>query len=647
MNNKTEEKKRPAYPGFSLIFDKKPFYSENSPFEEKDGGRVFYPGGGVEITQIIREYPDFDAVEWTLYFKNTSQKNSPVLEKINDCDAVIPLPDDAPLQKGFLPGEDQAHVISFSGAVEGKYYSENDEMSATEFSRKKDYLNRARHYENAGGRSSNAMMPFFIAENSHSGAYIAVGWTGDWRADFERVPGGARVRTGLKNAAFYLLPGEEVRTGSVLVIRYKKGECAHNKFRALIRKHFSHAACAKSGEKLLAAELWGGLPSGEMKRRIRLFRDHEVNFEQFWIDAGWYGRCADCRDPYTGDWSRRTGEWQVNERVHPALLDDVAEETSLSGAGLMLWIEPERAVEGVPILKEHPEYFLRKKLPDGSTDPTAILNLGRDDALDYALGVVGGAVERYSLSCYRQDFNTSLTEFFFQNDEPDRRGITEIKHITGLYKFWDELLKRFPGLFIDNCASGGRRIDIETLRRSLIFFRSDYQCGFDAEPDVVQTHNTNVSALLPYTGCTTKIKSDDYAARSSFSSSWGAAFFNAVFQTMEEKDFEWAKKTVGEYLQIRKFFSKDFYNHGTERFDKTAWTIWQYHDPENSKGVVMAFRRSASPHPSAEITLEGVKENAKVSFFDFDTHSAYEGTRDLTLTLPAKRSSAVITYEVK
>ena len=88
----------------------------------------------------------------------------------------------------------------------------------------------------------------------------------------------------------------------------------------------------------------------------------------------------------------------------------------------------------------------------------------------------------------------------------------------GLYKFWDMLLEKYPDLLIDNCASGGR-IDIETLKRAIPFFRSDYQCEFNPNPDVTQTHGTNISRYLPYTGCTSKVKNDTYAVRSTYSSS--------------------------------------------------------------------------------------------------------------------------------
>ena len=52
--------------------------------------------------------------------------------------------------------------------------------------------------------------------------------------------------------------------------------------------------------------------------------------------------------------------------------------------------------------------------------------------------------------------------------------MTEIEYVMGLYRMWDEIMERFPYIFIDNCASGGRRIDLETNMRSIPMWRSDY-----------------------------------------------------------------------------------------------------------------------------------------------------------------------------
>ena len=75
-------------------------------------------------------------------------------------------------------------------------------------------------------------------------------------------------------------------------------------------------------------------------------------------------------------------------------------------------------------------------------------------------------IEREGIDIYRQDFNHPPKPFWEDNEQPDRIGMTEIRHIEGLYTYWDYLLSRFPRLLIDNCAAGGRRIDLETSSRS-------------------------------------------------------------------------------------------------------------------------------------------------------------------------------------
>ena len=230
------------------------------------------------------------------------------------------------------------------------------------------------------------------------------------------------------------------------------------------------------------------------------------------------------------------------------------------------------------------------------------------------------------------------------HDARDREGITQIRHVTGLYQMWDELLARCPNLLIDNCSSGGRRIDIETLRRAVAFFRSDYQCGFNANADVLQAHNAGISRLLPYNGCTTKL-SDAYTLRSAYSSSHGVAYWNAIFQKEEKVDWAAAKKCCDEYRRIRKYFPCDFHNHGSATIDPTAWAIWQYNDPEKGEGVVLAFRRAQSPSSRATIQLNGLPKGAIVEAENLDTGTKSTVTGELEIILPERRSSTVLLYQ--
>ena len=61
---------------------------------------------------------------------------------------------------------------------------------------------RRKCFSNTGGRSSNGMMPFFDVTANGNGYIVAIGWTGDWKAEFTGCDNGVQVKTGLKKLNF-------------------------------------------------------------------------------------------------------------------------------------------------------------------------------------------------------------------------------------------------------------------------------------------------------------------------------------------------------------------------------------------------------------------------------------------------------------
>ena len=627
-----------------------------------NGERKYFDKSGVHkidenltVNCIRREFSEYNAADWVIWFENTGKENTKIISDILDCDTIITVEVPGEYGVGIKTEGDYPAITSQKGCINGGIYNYNDAASAEEYKLCRDYLHpgfKDRYkYRNLTGRSSDGTTPFFTLTGGNKGAVLAIGWTGGWKADFYHdVDGRISVKTGLQNKTnFYLEPGEKVRTSSVLIMEFDKTDSIDysNKFRRLIKNHFSHKACTSSEKDgLMAFEMWGGLQSEEMTLRIDKLKEYDIKFEELWIDAGWYGQCTKCDSPFGGDWYMYAGEWEINRRVHPGMLQDVSHAANNAGMNMMLWFEPERATGHVPIVKEHPEYFIPKNNGD------FIVNYGRDDARNYIFNVLSKHIEELGMSCYRQDFNTDLNILFANTDAEDRKGISEIKHICGMYKLWDDLQAKYPGLLIDNCSSGGRRIDIETLRRSIPFFRSDYQCAFNSNGNVYQAHNSGIQNYMPYNGCTTKVKNDTYNARSSYSSSWGCACYNAIFQSMEHEDFLWLKHISDEYRRIRKYFSCDFYNHGSKVYDLTSWAVWQYHDEESSSGIVMAFRRDESPFDSIGISLKGIRSGAVIELenlndgtFSSCTANA-DGKSDFDIVLQEKKSSIIYEYKI-
>lgn len=626
---------------FSFKYNDKKYTLED--FKKLDNQYICELEPNIEVLAKFKTYDNYNANEWVLNFINNSNKNSKIFSDINDCDITYTLVNPQAPKNGYMPTLGFPAVTVMNGPLNGDYYWANDKMSAEEFQTNEEYIRNGKTltFSTPYGRSSDQIMPFFDLHTEKNGIIIAIGWTGNWKATFSRKDEIATITASLKNTKFYLEPNEKVRTMSILTMAYEN-EDKYNKFRKLIKNHFSHNSLnANIKEGLLSLEFWGSLPSDLIIKRINELRQHNIVFDEIWLDAGWYGEGNIGPSSYEPGWNENTGNYNINPYVHPNQLTDVRDAIEASRAKMMLWIEPERAMLNTPITKQHPEWFLKSNVIQSHY----MLNLGNSDALEYVYSLVDGYVEKLHLSCYRQDFNIWGPSLFFEeNDKEDRIGITEIKHITGLYKLWDRLHEKHPTLLIDNCASGGRRFDIETFKRSIPFFRSDYQCNFNENPEVIQTHNSGIAKYVPLNGCSSKTAGDIYAARSSYSTSWGCCCYNAVFQQMSESDFTLLKKVVYEYRYLQHYFSCEFYNHGSEKFDDTSWAIWQYHDSTTDSGIVMAFRRSNSPFDKVNVQLKGLSEK-DYKFNNVDDNSSFQSTSNIEIFLPKKRSCIILEYK--
>ena len=79
-------------------------------------------------------------------------------------------------------------------------------------------------------------------------------------------------------------------------------------------------------------------------------------------------------------------------------------------------------------------------------------------------------------------------------------NVYHFHHVQGYLRFWDDLLARNPGLWIDSCASGGRRNDLETMRRSVPLHYTDY--GYGDHPVKLAFHRTLYEWIPYFKECT-------------------------------------------------------------------------------------------------------------------------------------------------
>ena len=637
-------------PPFSFILDEKPSeeflrswrWSRTAPAStDKDVVlRTFTytdPRSGLEVVCDDKGYPDFRAVDRVLHFRNTSAENSGQLTrvKVADFDMVYP-----------AAGALKIHY------AEGNKISKADYAPRTAEFRTEQPL----HIEPHGGRSSEEAFPFFNLESeaSRQGVMVAVGWTGTWFADLEkRDPSRLTLAAGMLNTDLYLYPGEQIRTPSVALMFWSGDRMnGHNRFRRLVLAHHSRKVDGSPFYPLCSAFNYRDpQPCGEyscltadwavaMVRRYSMF---ELTPDVFWLDAGWHTGAGDFR--HGKSWANTTGNWTVDRERFPEGLKPVSDAVHETGAKFMVWFEPERVVKGTQWATEHKEWMLDTEWPEGSEQSTWYLfDLGNDAACDWLCKYYGDLIEENGIDYYRQDFNMLPAGYWRDADQPGRRGITEIRHIENLYRFWDYLLDRFPGLLIDNCASGGKRLDWESIGRSAPLWRSDYY-HYD-DPDGYQCHTYGLNFFLPIHG-TGILLPDQYSFRSSLSSAlqcnWKVTEPGVSVLDMQQR--------IREYRDIREYYYEDYYplSGMGDLTGSDVWLAYQMHRPSDDSGIVVAFRRQDAPDAEYTVRLGGLTPDASYTLLDCDTQaetvrSGRELTEGLTLRLDNPKSSLLIKY---
>lgn len=531
----------------------------------------------LRVSATATAFKRYPAVEWVLEFENRGTEDTPLIEQVQALDVQLRtgyhrkpvklhhLTGDICGERSFLPLETE---VAPGGEV----------VLAPE-----------------GGRPSTGAFPFFNVSYGDEGLIAAVGWSGQWRSVLNRSAGGpARLRAGMEKLSLSLQPGEKIRTPRILILPWSGDRlAAHNRFRRLML--FEYAP--RQNERPLALPIAlqcfdryvNTLPDwGTEAVQVRMARAaYNTGCDMYWLDAAWF----------EGGFPNGVGNWFCPPERFPKGLKPVSDVCRQLGLKFMVWFEPERVAPGSQIAREHPEFVF-------GGDKGGLFKLSEPAARGWLTDLLSRRVTEFGLDAYRNDFNLDPLPYWRQADATNRVGMTEIRYVEGHYALWDGLLARHPGLFIDNCASGGRRIDLETCRRSVPLWHSDTGCS-PGHADWNQSQHYGLSLYVPlFAACAWTTEA--YDVRSA-----ATAGLICQFPVLDEKfDFEVARAALAEAKENRKYWYGDFYPLTSCDLGPGALTAWQLHRSDLDAGIVLAFRRSGCPYPVLQAGLRGLNREA-------------------------------------
>ena len=610
------------------------------------------PNHRIKVTFELTTYRDHSVCEWVVWLENVGTKDSRVMEDIFGADFSLPemIEGDLKLWHGIAEHHSEKN-----------YSFEIENMPP----------DKVFTFSPEGGRPCDGAFPYFRVFNERGGCFVAVGWPGEWEASFENWNSSVYVKAGQKNTDLYLQPGEKIRTPRITLMFFEGTEdYGVNLWRDWYRQHILPRN--RNGKPIMPR--WCGYardPKGsehcnetEYTQLDYIVKAKELGFhlDTWWIDAGWYdcsvpaqearercGRNIPADNPAViKDWPF-TGKWKCDPERFPRGMKPISDEIKKGNenADLLLWFEPERICNADSMFEDHPEFIIT--CPGEKAN--RMLNLANPECVKFLSRYISAFIKDNGIDVYRQDFNFSPKPFWEKNDADmgeHRVGITENFYIQGYLAYWDYLLADNPGLWIDSCASGGRRNDLETMRRAAPLHYSDY--GYKNYVEKQRYHHMLYQWFMYFKDGACYVPGENeknvdfYASQTSF-----APMYIQPLAFPCEHDYTDDFKVNRIWKTLKPYFIDGSY-HLLSKPDFTAesWTVYQFCKPEDGSGVVQFIRNEANEQSSYTAILHGIDPDA--DYMVTDTASGIGQkmlgsmlANGLTCSLE-KRSATVIEY---
>jgi alpha-galactosidase len=629
-------------PGFSFLYDGKPA-DPTSVLSSGQSDATFSYASGVEVIRKAVKLQGANAVEYTLRIRNTGQGRSAVIQNVNALD--VDFAADA-IQGSYV-------VSSGGGGYDGTYPPEA-------FAIRKHFFDPTLPSDavvtltTEGGRSSNRDLPFYFVHNdeAQAGIFVAIGWTGQWISTISanyspdaKSPSALHLRGGIPGLQIALEPGEEIPGPRILIGSYE-GTVADgsNALRKLIRTQYTPKLNGNEMGVIATYDAWWNIVENYDEALMQPVAAAAASLgqEYFLLDAAWY-EGSNGPEGFSGG----VGNWKhVDARKFPKGLGHFADYVRSQNLRFGLWFEPERVHRSSALAKEHKDWVIWMEGSD-----YGLLYYGHPNVRIWVREMMDAYITQLGIEYIRHDFNIDPLAYWNSFDTANRHGMAQIKHIEGFYQVIDWIRERHPKTVLECCASGGRRIDLETARRFHTYWISDDT----VDPEVDRFHLEGINYFLPgnysyvqYTlpaPAQKDFKPRDIDYLDLFGGAMGLGGRVDQWPDAQKERFRTLEKV---HKQLRPFLMEDYYPLLPQPLDLLGWSGWQFHNPKTGSGFVQAFRQK-STEETKHLSLRGLAKDRTYNFHDplGDAQrkmSGAEAMKGVGFTL-ATMESQILAYE--
>ncbi|HEY3927959.1 MAG TPA: alpha-galactosidase [Candidatus Koribacter sp.] len=519
------------------------------------------------------------------------------------------------------------------------------------------------------------IIPWTLIEDdrTHSGIYMGAEFSGRMKFNVEMRGSRVQASIGLNPTPgpfrFTLAPGKTFESPTAFIAAFDgDAETAGNTLRRWVREVLgSRETWADERYPYTTNNSWGSGVDINENVADRMIRDSkELGLEMFHLDAGWF---------------RSIGDWVPDPKKFPRGLSAVADEAHRAGLKFGLWMDWAQAgnsdAPGALNVRDPKVYdWLVTDLPK-NWKPEAYkgqtIDIGAPEAAHWVSDKLDEVVSDFHLDMLEHD-GYVVAEGCVRNDHPhhppDRYNLviqwdsgslfafstnsTEVSYraTRAYYALYEHLRQTHPNLLLEICNDGGRMVDFGSAAHGDYFSITDtydplsnrrafYDASWVLPPAMLECYIEKwpVHSLDNFR----------YMLRSGMMG-WLTVMQDTSAWSAEEHKA--ARMEIELYkIRIRPLIRNADLYHVADRPDGIRWDGIQYVRPDESRGVVFAFRGSGQDDEHL-FRLRGLTASAiyRVHFQDGSSPDIESTGRDLMTSglrvhLIQPQSSELIFFE--
>ncbi len=310
-----------------------------------------------------------------------------------------------------------------------------------------------------GSMPVRGFFPFVALEDRMAGVIwgAQIAWPGSWqmevyrRDDFVSLSGGLADRE-LGQWMKTLAPGEHFETPAAILA------CLHGNLDQLCQRLVSAQATALAAT-LPATERdlpivvnewctsWGNPTHASLLSLAQRLRGTPAKY--LVIDAGWYKRDGQ-------EWGDAHGDWEPNATLFHNSLKATAQAIRKEGLIPGLWFEMETVGKDSTAFSSALDHLLRRDGQPLQCGSRRFWDFRDPFTVDYLTKKVIHLLRDNGLGYIKVDYNETIG---IGCDGAESPGEGLRQHLEGVQNFFRKLRQEIPELVIENCSSGGYRLE--------------------------------------------------------------------------------------------------------------------------------------------------------------------------------------------